>query len=61
MVILHLLIDEGANVNAVDRDGRTALDCAFEAINSQGKFKISFFSVYTVFPKIFTILKTAMK
>lgn len=38
--ILHLLIDNGANVNAVDRSGRTALDAAFEANEVEGKFKI---------------------
>lgn len=35
--ILELLIDENADVNAVDRDGRTALDTAVEANESEGK------------------------
>lgn len=36
--ILQLLIDKGANINAVDIDGHTALDAAFEANEIQGKF-----------------------
>lgn len=35
--ILQLLIDKGANVNTVDKDGRTALDAAFEANENEGE------------------------
>lgn len=37
--ILQLLIDKGANINAVNRDNHTALDAAFEAIKSEGKIE----------------------
>lgn len=36
--ILQLLIDKGANMNALDEDGHTALDAVFEANESEGKF-----------------------
>lgn len=34
--ILQLLIDKGANVNSVDKDGHTALDAALEANKHEG-------------------------
>lgn len=37
--ILQLLIESGANLNAVDRNGRTALDAALGAYESEGKFE----------------------
>lgn len=36
--LLQLLIDKGANINIVDRNGRTALDAAYGAYYSEGKF-----------------------
>lgn len=39
MEIIHLLIDKGANVNAVDEYGHTALDSALETNKSEGKFE----------------------
>lgn len=38
--ILQLLIDKGANVNAVDQDVHSALDVVLEARESTGKSKI---------------------
>lgn len=40
--MLELLIDKGANLNAVDRDGHTALDAANEANKREGISKKSF-------------------
>lgn len=37
--ILELLMDNGANVHAIDSDGHTALDAALEANKSEGKFE----------------------
>lgn len=36
--ILRLLIDRGVQINALDKDGHTALDAAFEANESEGKY-----------------------
>lgn len=47
--ILQLLIDNGANLNAVDEDGHTALDAAIETNKTEGNFegKISRIVEYT--------------
>lgn len=37
--VFQILIDKGVNVNAMDNDGHTALDAAFEANESEGKFE----------------------
>lgn len=37
--ILQLLIDKGVNINAIDIEGRTALDAALGAIKNGGKSK----------------------
>lgn len=39
--IARILIDKGANINVIDKDGHTALDVANEINQSEGKFQIS--------------------
>lgn len=40
--IIQLIIDRGANVNDVDKDGNSALEAALEAGDSDGTFKTNF-------------------
>lgn len=59
--ILQQLIDRGANVNAIDKDGHTALDAAIEANKSEGKMNMncvskSSFTVETQRKTFFSIL-----
>lgn len=46
--ILQLLIDKGANVNAVDKDGRTALDAAFKANEGKLKNNCGILSIFSI-------------
>lgn len=38
--VFELLINKSANVNALDKYGRSALDAAFNTTETQGKFCI---------------------